>query len=215
MRLTQAAAAVLGVWFSFGFASAADLGSPVPMPATPSAAKCAECGPACPCKVCGCEKPVAATRAITNARVREPDDEPIQATFAESSVARFTFSAPPDCTVTVDGQEVRMAGGRGESQTPPLLDDRTYRYTVRCCTLDGQCQQKVVNFKRGDSVPVNFARPTRPGGSPGLSTMPATSARSVGGPVSWSSGSYPTANTFTPVRVGIRGGTSSGCSSGG
>lgn len=89
------------------------------------------------------------------ATVREEDDSP-------GEVARFTFSVPQGCKLTVDGRDLATVDGRATVRTPPLTDDRLYQYTVRCCEPDGQCQTRVVQFKRGSDNAVTFARAARP-----------------------------------------------------
>lgn len=137
----------------------------------------------------------------------------IKRRFAESNVAKFTYTVPPGSKLTVDGYELRVVDGVAIANTPSLPDDRSYRYTVRCCTPDGQCQTQVVNFRRGAELRVNFSNPTRPGGSPGRSTTAGTIARPVDALNTWSPASMGTAPIRTGAgRAALRGGTD-GCAS--
>jgi hypothetical protein len=131
--------------------------------------------------------------AVTNARVREPDDEP-------KTPAVTPVYAAAGSTHLIGGYWYR-ARGDGWMEWCDECNGASHAEFVRRL---GALQKYTVP-----------ARPTQPGGSPGQSTMPGTNARHVGVPNSWSSGPYPTGSTFTPARVGIRGGTDPGCVSGG
>jgi hypothetical protein len=83
--------------------------------------------------------------------------------------------------------------------------------------LNGMTEAAALAWWHADQAKRKAARPanpTQPGWSPGQPTTRTTGVIGAAGPSTWSPGFYPAGSTFTPVRVGTRGGTSAGCVSG-